>query len=121
MLNTVLPRLVLAFCLALPGGAATLSSFQAGTGGWQMGSLAVGDVAGNAALEIVVPYRDSNGLWRLDAFDWRGNRLVGFPYNGFSNPINVSPTLYDLDNDGKAEIFFTSGPDIVCLNGDGAT
>src|SRR4051812_327805 len=89
---------------------AQLASFQAGTGGWQLGTIAVGDVVGNGELEVVVPYREEgSGIWKLDAFDWRGNRLAGFPYVGGGAPINVSPTLYDIDGDGKAEIFFTAG------------
>jgi hypothetical protein len=110
---------MLVLCALVCARGAVLSSFQAGTGGWQLGTLAVADVVGDSQLEIVVPYRDSNGSWFLDAFDWRGNRLAGFPYAGGSLPINVSPTLYDLDGDGKAEIFFTCGPNVVALNGNG--
>jgi hypothetical protein len=101
--------------------AAQLSSFQAGVGGWQLGTIAVGDIIGDAQLEIIVPYRDADsGEWKLDAFDWRGNHLAGFPYNSLSAPINVSPTLYDIDGDGKMEIFFTAGPTVVALKGNGA-
>lgn len=101
--------------------AAEISSFQAGSGAWQLGTLAVGDIAGDSAGEIIVPYRDNLGLWNLDAFDWRGNRLAGFPHLGAGDPINVSPTLYDLDGDGKAEILFTRGQNIVALRGNGST
>src|SRR5688572_18542650 len=101
--------------------AAEISSFQAGSGAWQLGTLAVGDIVGDFADEIIVPYRDNLGLWNLDAFDWRGNRLAGFPYLGANEPINVSPTLYDLDSDGKAEILFTRGQNIVALRGNGST
>src|SRR4051812_25556040 len=100
-----LKTLLLAFALSRLTDAAQLSSFQGGTGGWQLGTIAVGDITGDSQLEIVIPYRETSlGLWRLDAFDWRGNRVAGFPYNGLSAPINVSPTLYDLDGDGKMEI-----------------
>jgi hypothetical protein len=102
--------------------AAQLASFQGGTGGWQLGTIAVGDIAGDAQLEIIIPYRDTAlGLWKLDAFDWRGNRIAGFPYDGLAAPINVSPTLFDIDGDGKMEIFFTAGGTIVALKGNGAT
>ena len=100
--------------------ASELSSFQAGSGGWQLGTLGVADITGDSALEIVIPYRDNNGTWKLDAFDWHGNRLAGFPYVGGSSVINVSPTLYDIDGDGKCEIFFTSGASIVALKGNGS-
>ena len=99
-----------------------MASFQAGTGGWQLGTIAVGDVVGNGELEVIVPYREEgSGVWKLDGFDWRGNRLAGFPYFGGGAPINVSPTLYDIDGDGKAEIFFTAGTAVVALKGNGAT
>lgn len=111
---------VLAALWRIAAGA-QLASFQAGVGGWQLGTIGVGDIIGDAQLEIVVPYRDENtGEWKLDAFDWRGNHLAGFPYRGGGSPINVSPTLYDIDGDGKMEIFFTSGATIVALKGNGA-
>ena len=110
--------LLLAISRVITG--AQLASFQAGAGGWQLGTIAVGDIAGDAQMEIVVPYRDDDtGEWKLDAFDWRGNHLAGFPYNAAGSPINVSPTLYDIDGDGKMEIFFTAGPTIVALKGNG--
>ena len=34
--------------------------------------------------------------------------------------INVSPTLYDLDGDGRDEIIFTCGTSIIALHGDGS-
>src|SRR4051794_19253202 len=49
-----------AFCCLLLSQSAfavtTLSTFQAGAGGWHMGTLAVGNLDSDAALEIVVPY-----------------------------------------------------------------
>src|ERR1041385_9462439 len=99
--------------------AAEISSFQAGDGGWQMGTLAVGNLDGDSQLEIVAPYRNSNGQWLLDAFKPNGTRLAGFPYVG-NGVINVSPTLYDLDGDGKDEIIFTCGPSVIALRGNGS-
>jgi hypothetical protein len=110
--------LALAFQTGLNAG--TVASFQVGAGGWNMGTLAVGDITGDARLEIVVPYRDNDGLWHLNAFDDQGNHLPGFPYEGLYSPINVSPTLYDLDGDGKSEILITSGINIVALKGNGS-
>ncbi|MGZ4973540.1 MAG: hypothetical protein ACXWDN_12335, partial [Limisphaerales bacterium] len=72
------------------------------------------------ALEIVVPYRDNNGQWFLDAFKWNGTRLPGFPYSSGSNEMNTSPTLYDLDGDGKMEIIFTRGNSVIALRGNGS-
>src|ERR1700749_1284936 len=100
--------------------ATEVSSFQAGDGGWQLGTLAVGNLDGDAQLEIVVPYRNSNGQWLLDAFKANGTRLAGFPYIGGANEINVSPTLYDLDGDGRDEIIFTCGASVIALRGNGS-
>jgi hypothetical protein len=100
--------------------AAQVSSFQAGDGGWQLGTLAVGNFDNSGTLDIVVPYRNSSGQWLLDAFKPDGTRLPGFPYNGGGNEINVSPTLYDLDGDGRDEIIFTCGTSVIALRGDGS-
>jgi hypothetical protein len=102
------------------GHAAEVSSFQASDGGWQLGTLAVGNLDNSGQLDIVVPYRNSNGQWLLDAFKPNGTRLPGFPYVGGGNEINVSPTLYDLDGDGRDEIIFTCGPSVIALRGDGS-
>ena len=69
--------------------AGEVTSFQAGDGGWQLGTLAVGNLDGDAQLEIVVPYRNSNGQWLLDAYKANGTRMPGFPYVG-NGVINVS-------------------------------
>ena len=103
--------------------AETIARFQAGQGGWQLGTLAVGNIDGDSALEIIVPYRDSSGSrteWFLDAFKIDGQRVPGFPYAGGEQSMNVSPTLCDLDDDGRAEILFTHGNKIVALRGDGS-
>lgn len=100
--------------------AGLLSSFQAGSGDWQLGTLTVGNIDGSPDLEIVVPYRDNNGQWFLDAFKWNGTRLPGFPWSdGANGVINVSPTLYDLNGDGTNEIIITCGAKVVALNGKG--
>ncbi len=99
--------------------AAELTSFLAGNGGWHMGSLVVGNITGDATPEIVVPYRNLSGQWFLDAYSSTGTRLSGFPYSGGAQEINVSPTLYDLTGDGRAEIIFTCGNSVIALRGDG--
>ncbi len=110
-------------CFARPGfaGVNLLSTFQAGDGDWQLGTLAVGNVDSSPDLEIIVPYRNSSGQWYLDAFKWNGTRLPGFPYSAAGNPeINASPTLYDLDGDGRNEIIFMCGNSVIALRGDGS-
>src|SRR5438045_1642113 len=97
-----------------------LSSFQAGDAGWHLGTLAVGNLDGDAQLEIVVPYRNSAGQWYLDAFKYNGTRLPGFPYSAGAQELNVSPTLYDLDGDGRDEIIFTRANTVVAMRGDGS-
>jgi hypothetical protein len=99
--------------------ATEIASFQAGDGGWQLGTLAVGNLDGGPQLDIVVPYRNSSGQWLLDAFRPDGTRLPGFPYVGHGE-INVSPTLYDLDGDGRDEIIFTCGASVIALRGNGS-
>lgn len=99
-----------------------LGVFQAGQGGWQLGTIALGNIDSDPALEVIVPYRDPTGVksvWFLDAFKLNGERVPGFPYAGGEQAINVSPTLYDLDADGRLEILFTSGNKVVALRGEG--
>lgn len=106
------------YCIQLHAGL--LSSFQAGDGDWQLGTLTVGNVDSTPDLEIIVPYRNSSGKWYLDAFKWNGTRLPGFPWSDANNDvINTSPTLYDLNGDGKNEIIFTCGAKIIALRGNG--
>ncbi|MFN7140354.1 MAG: hypothetical protein ACK4UN_13540, partial [Limisphaerales bacterium] len=97
-----------------------VASFQAGNGGWHMGTLAVGNLDNDPQLEVVVPYRDSEGRWHLDAFKWNGTRLPGFPYSSGYEEMNTSPTLFDLDGDGKMEILFTRGDKVIALRGNGS-
>ena len=101
------------------GAADLISRFQAGNGGWNLGAPAVGNLDSDPALEIVVPYRDGAGNWFLDAFDFQGARLSGFPYAGGGEEMNVSPTLVDLDGDGIDEILITRGNKVVALRGNG--
>jgi hypothetical protein len=102
------------------GQAALISTFQAGNSSWHLGTLAVGNLDGTRDLEIVVPYRDSSGNWFLDAFKYTGQRLPGFPYAAGGEPINTSPTLCDLNHDGRDEIIFTRGEHVIVLRGNGS-
>src|SRR5579871_950647 len=92
---------VTAVCTDSTKAQTLLSTFQAGTGDWHLGAPTVGNVDGSPDLEIIIPYRDNNGQWYLDAFKWTGTHLPGFPYHDPNNSvINASPTLYDLNGDG---------------------
>ncbi len=85
-----------------------------------MGTLGVGNLLGTKDKAIVVPYRDSTGSWFLDAFTYTGQRLPGFPYASAGEVMNTSPTLFDLDGDGKDEIIFTRGTHVIALRGNGS-
>jgi outer membrane protein assembly factor BamB len=91
-------------------------SFPAGDGAWQLGTLAAGNLDDDRDLEIVAPYRDGNARWKLDAFNRDGTRLPGFPFDSGAAPINVSPSLVDVNGDGRLEILFTAGPSVIALN-----
>jgi hypothetical protein len=106
--------------LTLAAEAGQIASFAAGGTAWQLGTIALGNLDATPDLEIVVPYRDSSGNWFLDAFKYNGKRLPGFPYAAGGEPINVSPTLFDLNHDGKDEIIFTQGNHVIALRGDGS-
>src|SRR5690348_18274026 len=81
--------LALAVLAGFPSAAALVSSFQAGDGGWHLGTLAVAQLDSSPDLEMVVPYRDSSGTWFLDAFKYTGQRLPGFPYAAGGDVMNV--------------------------------
>jgi hypothetical protein len=85
-----------------------------------MGTLAAGNFLGTPDKAIIVPYRDSSGNWFLDAFKYNGQRLPGFPYSSGAEVMNVSPTVFDLDKDGKDEILFTRGTHVIALRGNGS-
>src|SRR5580765_2437723 len=110
----------LCFTVSQIAFGALVSAFQAGDSGWHLGTIAVGNLDSTPDLEIVVAHRDSTGSWFLDAFKYNGQRLPGFPYASGGEVMNVSPTLYDLDHDGRDEIIFTRGNHIIVLRGDGS-
>lgn len=102
------------------GAAQPVASFAAGGTGWQLGTIGVGNLLGLREQQIVVPYRDAEGNWFVDAFRFNGQRLPGFPYAAGGEPINVSPTVCDLNGDGRDEILFTRGNHVIALRGDGS-
>jgi hypothetical protein len=111
---------VLLLLSALGSTAALVSTFQGGGASWHLGTIGVGNLDNSPDLEIVVPYRNFAGNWFVDAFKHDGRRLAGFPYSSGSEEMNVSPTLYDLDHDGRDEIIFTRGNHVIVLRGDGS-
>lgn len=80
----------------------------------------MGNLDNSPDLEIIVPYRDSSGNWFLDAFKFNGQRLPGFPYSAGADPLNVSPTLFDVNGDGRPEILFTRANHVLALRGNGS-
>jgi len=104
----------------LPSKAGLVSTFSAGDSSWHLGTIALAKLDSAPGLAIIVPYRDSTGSWFLDAFRSDGRRLTGFPYAAGGEEINVSPTIYDLDQDGRDEIIFTRGNHVIALRGDGS-
>jgi len=104
---------------ALSASPAQVSTFQAGNGGWHLGTMAIGNLDADPAQEIVVPYRNLDGEWFLDAFNHDGSRLPGFPYASGAEEMNVSPTLFDLNGDGQAEILIIRGNKVVALRRNG--
>ncbi len=97
------------------------------TPGWEMRSLAVGDVDGNADMEILVCSTQSNDQWFL--LDHNGSIRSGWPVhspdsdsNGYAaGCYNQNVSLADLDGDNRAEV---AGPNdthyIVAFNDDGS-
>lgn len=106
--------------LATDSIAGVLAAFPAGNGYWHLGTLTAGNLDDAPDLEVVVPYRDLTGNWFLAAYKWNGALLPGFPYAAGGEEMNVSPTLHDLDGDGRDEILFSRANRIIALRGDGS-
>jgi len=92
------------------------------TGDLVPGSPAVGDIAGDAGLEIVV------ATLKGELYAWHSNgaRVSGFPMtprdsfgNTDSQDVGKGVVLGDYDGDGKMEIFMTIGWSIGVIDGNG--
>ena len=93
------------------------------TGGSTPASPAIGDIAGDGAVEIVALSMDH----KVYAWYVNGTSVSGFPMkpkaeNGNSNPYDVgfNPILGDYDGDGKMEIFMRTGWSITVVDGNGS-
>jgi hypothetical protein len=92
------------------------------TGDLVPGSPAVGDIAGDAGLEIVVTTLNGD----LHAWHSNGTRVSGFPMtprgpfgDTDKQDVGKGPILGDYDGDGKMEIFMTIGWSIGVIDGNG--
>ena len=101
----------------LPGWAGGLA-----TSGLLPASPAIGDIAGDAAPEIVITTLDG----AIFAWHVNGARVAGFPMTptspfGDKDSQNVGKgvSLADYDGDGKMEIFMTIGWTVGIIDGNG--
>jgi len=67
-------------------------------------AAAIGDLDGNGYPEIVQFTRGPTSGGRIYILDHLGQTLPGFPLNVNNKNIEMSPVLYDLDQDGVLEI-----------------
>jgi hypothetical protein len=81
------------------------------------GSPLVGDIAGDAGLEVVATNREDLLAWDID-----GNLLPGFPVrvDAFLQSANDWINLSDLDGDGKDEILCAAFLAVRAFRGDGS-
>jgi hypothetical protein len=88
------------------GAPSLLHSFPTQPNSGQMlGSVAVGNVDDDPALEIVVNSRQG-----IDVYDFDGTVVSSFStHNGsVERLVNAAPSLWDIDGDGRKEILFAT-------------
>ena len=88
------------------GGISLEHSFATQTdSGRMLGSVAVGNVDNDAALEIVVNSRQG-----IDVYDFGGGLVSTFSTHNGSvlRRVNAAPSLWDIDGDGRKEILFAT-------------
>lgn len=91
-----------------------LWTYQAGSR--MYGSPVVADLGGKQGLAVLLESSEERKLICLG-----GNREERWTYTDFSLRITGTPTVGDLDGDGKPEIVVTTRNDgVVCLNAEGA-
>ncbi|MEW6199904.1 MAG: VCBS repeat-containing protein [Planctomycetota bacterium] len=81
----------------MPGFPVTLNN-------WIQNPPSVADLEGDGDLEIVVATRGMTDGGRLYVIDHLGRVVPPFPISVNNNNMGDSPTLYDLDGDGRKEI-----------------
>ena len=100
--------------------------WRSATGGRVFTSPAIGDMNGDGMLDVVATaYIGDNGTTGSEVFAWDGKtgqqlfRTRACNYDGNSFATQSSPTLADIDGDGKLEVLFSHGWEVDILNHDG--
>ncbi len=105
-----------------------LSGWENGvnTQGTTQATVAVGDVAGDAALEVVAFSTTNDAKGQVNVWYADGSVVEGFPvtalgYQGdsASQEFNKNPVLVDFDCDNKMEIVVSVGWTVAIIDGDG--
>lgn len=94
-------------------GPVELSGFPISFERGSESSPAVGDLDGDGSLEIVIGTGGIVGspTAKIIAFTSSGRIVSGFPFVVGANSVGNSPTLFDIDRDGKLEILIRMKPD----------
>ncbi|MBI5474427.1 MAG: T9SS type A sorting domain-containing protein [Ignavibacteriae bacterium] len=94
-------------------GPAELPGFPVALERGAENSPAIGDLDGNGTREIVICTGGSSSgpSSKIIAYTSTGQVVSGFPYVVGANSIGNSPTLFDINNDGKLEILVRMKPD----------
>jgi hypothetical protein len=81
-------------------------------------SPAIGDIDGDGSMDLVVGTGGiaSGPSAKVIAFNSSGQIKNGFPFIVGANSVGNSPTLFDLDHDGRLEILIRMKPD-TSVNG----